>query len=740
MSEMPHQHASHSFSEVRGAICTTPMRILEMDCPTEEDLIRKRLGGVPEVRGVHFNLMQRVLTVEHTAGGLEKVLEALESIGFKPQLPDAQGKLQRLGGPRKARSWWPLGLAAFSALVAEMVQVFSGPAWVTLILSLLAISVSGVGTYRKGLTALVSRNLNINALMSIAVTGAVLLGQWPEAAMVMVLFVIAERIEAYSLDRARQSVADLMDVAPAEVNTVTEDGQLLGLLVDSVVPGQIVRVRPGERFGLDGIILAGHSQVNQAPITGESMPVEKKPGDTVFAGSINGMAELDYRVTAGADDTMLARIIHAVHEAQARKAPVQRFIDRFASIYTPAAVGVAVLVALVPPLLFGQPWVEWLYRALVLLVIACPCALVIATPVAVVSALGVAARHGVLVKGGRYLEQARHLKYLAVDKTGTLTTGNARLAAIVWPHAPDAAAEAAPASVTDSREQILARGLALAQRSDHPISQAIAAGLSEAVAASPHDAGLHGFEAVAGGGVQAVMDRTPYWLGSINWVSQQRGCPVLPADFLAALQNHRKSSATISVLAGADGTLVAFAVADTLRPDTVDRVGQWQAAGMHVVMLSGDHPDTVSAVAHEAGVDAFYGGLLPEDKIRHVERLCQQGLTGMVGDGINDAPALARADIGVAMGVAGTDVALETADVALMDDDLGKISWLVQLSRRTHRILIENIAVALGLKLVFLVLAVLGLATMWMAVFADVGASLIVLINSLRLLRDDGLQ
>lgn len=725
-------------SLVAGQTSTTSMRILEMDCPTEENLIRKRLQSVPDVLDVQFNLMQRVLTVQYTTGALDTVVQALRGIGFKPQLPDEHGKLDPSMPAQPSKPWWPLAIAGGCALFAEFIHAFTEYAALTLIASLVAIATSGLATYRKGLVAILERNLNINALMSIAVTGAVLLRQWPEAAMVMVLFAIAERIEAHSLDRARQSVADLMDVAPATVSVIQRDGTLASCPVADVQPGQMIRVRPGERIGLDGVVVAGHAEVDQAPITGESLMVEKAVGDTVFAGSINGMSELDFRVTQAAETTMLARIIHAVHDAQARKAPIQRFIDRFAKIYTPAAVGVAVLVAVVPPVLYGLPWADWLYRALVLLVIACPCALVIATPVAVVSALGLAARHGVLVKGGRYLEQARHLKYIALDKTGTLTTGQPRLVATIWPdHATGPQASIATEPEREStRQALLQLGLALAQRSDHPVSQAIAEGLSaKAGKTTAEITALQGFKAIPGGGVQAQGAHNTFWLGKGSWVAAQPGAPEFPTSFEQAMREHQKQGATVSVLAGSGGALVAFAVADGLRPGSEAVLSQWQRAGMHVVMLSGDHPDTVHAIAQQAGLAEAHGGLLPDDKIHHVDRLRQKGLTAMVGDGINDAPALAHADIGFAMGVAGTDVALETADVALMEDNLSKIGWFVRLSERTHRILVQNITVALGLKLLFLALAMLGLATMWMAVFADVGASLIVLANSLRLLR-----
>ncbi len=713
-------HVSPPTRDEQGMV-STPMRIMQMDCPTEEALIRKRLQGMEQVSDIQFNLMQRVLTVRHTPDGLEAVLDALRSIGFEAELPDDTGELEPSVVPR-ARPWWPLAVAGAFALLAELSHAFAVWPLAGFILAMAAIAISGLGIYRKGLTALATRNLNINALMSIAVTGAFILGQWPEAAMVMVLFVIAERIEARSLDQARQSVAELMDVAPASVTVVDAHGQGSTQPLSQVGIGSVVRAMPGERIGLDGVVTSGHGQVDQAPITGESRPQDKSPGDTVFAGSINGMVELEYRVTAGPNDTMLARIVHAVHDAQARKAPVQRFIDRFAQIYTPVACLIALLVAVVPPLVFGQPWYDWVYRALVLLVIACPCALVIATPVAVVSALGVAARHGVLVKGGRYLEQGRHLTRLAIDKTGTVTTGKPQLAHTLLAPGHD-------------EQAILALAAGLAMRSDHPVALAMAKGLQGRLHEYADALPIQHYEAVPGGGVHARYQSEQVFLGSPDWIAAQLPHVSLPEGWLPVIGAEQQQGGTVSILANSHGALAAFVVTDTLRPSSVQAIRQWNELGIQTLMLSGDHPDTVSAVASQAGITASHGGLLPQDKIAHVARLMEQGPTGMIGDGINDAPALAQADIGFAMGVAGSNVALETADVALMDDDLRKVSWFVGLARRTHSILVQNIALALGLKLLFLILAVMGLATMWMAVFADVGASLIVLANSLRLLR-----
>ncbi len=701
----------------------TPMRILQMDCPTEEGLIRARLKDMAQVHSLQFNLMQRVLTVDHSADGLEAVVAALRDIGFEPELPGASGTHAALAAP-PAKPWWPLAIAGALALVAELAHWFSAPTWLSLLTALAAIALSGTSTYRKGLVALRQRNLNINALMSIAVTGAVLLGQWPEAAMVMVLFAIAEAIEARSLDRARASVQRLMAVAPDAVSRRDADGHWVRVAAHSVAVGDVLRVLPGERIGLDGTVLSAHAEVNQAPITGESALVARTTGDAVFAGSINGMSEFEYRATAAADDTLLARIIHSVHDAQSRKAPLQRFVDRFAAVYTPIVCLLALAVAILPPLLALMAWRDAAYMALVLLVIACPCALVISTPVAIVSALGSAARQGILIKGGAYLEQGRHLQWLALDKTGTLTSGQPALLDAHVLVGQDAAAD------------VLALALALARRSDHPVSQAIAAGLSERLpdAAPSVLPALHGVQARPGQGTQALRDGRRVYLGHPDWVAGLPGQGSAAPAARTAIDAARARGHTVSVLADDRGVLALFVVADSLRSTARPAIADLHALGVRTVMLTGDNAATAQNIAQQAGVDRVRAGLLPQDKLDAVDALAREARVGMVGDGINDAPALARADIGFAMGVIGSDTALETADVALMDDDLRKLGRFIRLSRATHRILVQNISLALGIKAVFVIVTLLGLATLWMAVFADVGASLIVVANSLRLL------
>ncbi|KVK99970.1 heavy metal translocating P-type ATPase [Burkholderia ubonensis] len=712
LAPLPVSQATAS-GDVRSAF-----RIMQMDCPTEETLIRKKLGGMREVSALEFNLMQRMLTVEHAPGAQAAIAGAIRTLGMTPEAASADAPPPRARA-EPAKPWWPLALAGVAAIASEAASWAGLPSWLAAVLALGAVLACGITTYKKGWIALRNGNLNINALMSIAVTGAMAIGQWPEAAMVMVLFTIAELIEAKSLDRARNAIQGLMRLAPDTATVRDADGSWRTVEAAQVALGAIVRVKPGERIGLDGEVVGGRSTVNQAPITGESLPVEKAAGDPVFAGTINESGSFEYRVTAVASNTTLARIIHAVEEAQGAKAPTQRFVDQFARVYTPIVFAIALLVAVAPPLVAGGAWHEWIYRALVLLVIACPCALVISTPVTIVSGLAAAARRGILVKGGVYLEEGRKLAWLALDKTGTITHGK--------PVQTDFVLRAA--DVDAARVRHLAASLAA--RSDHPVSQAIAAA-ARAEDAAPF-ADVQDFEALVGRGVRGAIDGARYWLGNHRLVEELARCsPSLEAQ-LDALEREGKS---VVMLIDETRVLGVFAVADTIKDTSRAAIAELHALGIRTAMLTGDNPHTAQAIARQAGIDDARGNQLPEDKLAAVEELATSGAgaVGMVGDGINDAPALARADIGFAMGAMGTDAAIETADVALMDDDLRKIPAFVRLSRATHRVLVQNIGFALGVKLVFLGLTVAGLGTMWMAVFADAGASLIVVGNGLRLL------
>ncbi|MFN9528616.1 MAG: heavy metal translocating P-type ATPase [Pseudomonadaceae bacterium] len=722
--EHVHDHAGHNHEAVpqpadaalTGA-CNTRIRIEQMDCPTEERLIRDALGRLPGVAGLHFNLLQRVLTVSHDEGMLAQVLPAIRALGFTPQVENDRTAQQPAAAPAK-KPWWPLALAGGVATASEIVHFAGlGPDWLVALLAVAAILMCGLNTYKKGWIALKNRNLNINALMSIAVTGAVLIGQWPEAAMVMVLFTLAELIEARSLDRARNAIRGLMDLAPPRATVQQADGSWQEIDVQAVGLGAVVRVRPGERISLDGEVVGGSSTVNQAPITGESLPVEKRVGDAVFAGTINEAGSLEFRVSAAARDTTLARIIHAVEEAQGSRAPTQRFVDQFSRIYTPVVFAFALAVAVLPPLVIGGAWLDWVYRALVLLVVACPCALVISTPVTIVSGLAAAARKGILIKGGVYLENGRHLALLALDKTGTLTHGK--------PVQTDSL------HLLDVDEALHATWAAsLAARSDHPVSRALAQRAEEQGQAL-HD--VEDFEALPGRGSRGRIDGTLLFMGNHRLVEDLGLCSAQLEQRLEALERQGKS---VVVLCDEQRALMLFAVADTVRQTSREAVAELHELGVRTCMLSGDNAHTAAAIAEQVGVDEARGDLLPADKLAWVEARQAQGrVVGMVGDGINDAPALAKAEIGFAMGAAGTDTAIETADVALMDDDLRKIPAFVRLSRQTHAILVQNIVLALGIKAIFLALTLVGEATMWMAVFADMGVSLMVVFNGLRLLR-----
>ena len=697
---------------------TTKLSIAKMDCPTEETLIRNKLGTVAGVADLDFNLMQRTLSVRHANQVLPDVLVALQALGFEAQVVDTAEVASPSAAPvTTPTNWWPLGISLVTASAAEAVYwLHNGNHWSVVVLALVAVFTGGLSTYKKGWIALKNRNLNMNALMSIAVTGAMLIGHWPEAAMVMVLFALAEVIEAKSLDRARNAIRGLLDLTPEQATVQQADGTWREVGAKQITIGARVRVKPGERIALDGEVLEGRSAVNQAPITGESLPVEKSPGDSVFAGTINESGSFEYRVTALANNSTLARIIHAVEAAQGSRAPTQRFVDQFARWYTPVVFGVAIAVALLPPLFMGAAWLDWIYRALVLLVVACPCALVISTPVSIVSGLAAAARHGILIKGGVYLEEGRKLRWLALDKPGTITHGKpAQTDFVTWGNA----------LASDSRSI----AASLAARSDHPVSKAVAqAAQTDGVALLD----VAEFNALPGRGVQGQINGATYHLGNHRMLEELGQCTPELEQRIAALETAGK---TVVMLVGAKGVHGLFAVADTIKDSSKRAIAELHALGINTVMLTGDNPHTAQAIAAQAGIDRAQGNQLPDDKLREVEQLSRNGKVGMVGDGINDAPALARADIGFAMGAAGTDTAIETADVALMDDDLRKIPTFVRLSRATAQVLMQNIVLALGIKAVFLVLTFTGHATMWMAVFADMGASLLVVGNGLRLLR-----
>ncbi|WP_084155848.1 heavy metal translocating P-type ATPase [Halomonas halocynthiae] len=708
---------------------TLRLRIEEMCCPTEETVLRKALGSVSGVTALEFDLMGKVLSIHHHAADTDDIIRRITSTGMTPHPLDTQDEPSR---ETPTKRWGKLVIAGLMALAAELFDAFMpdtagvGAVIIAPALALSAIVMVGLPTWHKGWLAIRHRTLNINALMSVAVTGALLIGHWTEAAMVMVLFTLAERIEAHSLERARNAIRDLLGTAPTQARRQTAAGTWEDVDASEVKIGELVRVRAGERLALDGDIVRGQTTLNEAPITGESLPRDKGPGDPVFAGTLNQLGEMDYRATRQANDTTLARIIYSVEQAQASRAPTQRFIDRFAAIYTPLVFGIAVLTALAWPLLFTSSWVEGVYRALVLLVIACPCALVISTPVSVVSGLSAAARAGILIKGGRFLEQGHRLKWLALDKTGTLTRGEPVLNNWV-----------ALGTISDAQRVAIAQqAIALAGGSNHPVSLSIHQALSSASdnqstlsALQPQESQEH-----PGMGISARINGETLWLGNRRLREAQCASADM-SQVQAHIDSMQHNGASVVMLGNAHQVLALFAVRDPLRQTSVAAITALHQQGVKTLMLSGDNSNAVAAIAKEAGIDEARGELLPEDKLRAIKEHSHQGVTGMVGDGINDAPALASADIGFAMGVAGSDVAIETADVALMDDDLRKLPTFIRFSRATRQVLIQNIVFALGIKAVFMGLAFAGMATLWMAVFADMGASLLVVANGLRLLR-----
>lgn len=701
-------------------------RIPSMDCASEESEIRRALEPVAGIKSLSFKLGERSLRIDAEASAVEQAVAAIRRTGFAvepwPETPVAANGAAPVAEDHDhgSSSGLPRLLLALALATASELLSFFAPE--TLAFKILGLAIAGAAilfagfdVFKKGLTALLHGRLNINALMAVAVAGAFAIGQWPEAAMVMALYAIAELIEARAVDRARNAISGLLAMAPEDATVQQADGSWLSTPLASVQIGALARIRPGERVPLDGVVVEGNSAIDQAPVTGESMPVDKVPGDQVFAGTINQTGTLSFKVTAEASNSTLARIIHAVEQAQGSRAPTQRFVDRFAAFYTPSVFVLALAVAVLGPWLLGWTLLTGIYKALVLLVIACPCALVISTPVTVVSGLAAAARRGILIKGGVHLEQARLLKAIALDKTGTITEGKPRL--VDW--------SVLNTSIDQAKAEHIAA--ALAAQSDHPVSRAIAGALKSAKVS------VKDFSALAGRGVEAEIDGTVYVLGNHRLIEDRGQCS---PELEALLHQHEQAGRTVSLLASNAGALALFAVADTIKPSSKQAIAELSALGIQPVMLTGDNQATAEAIAHDAGLTEVRGNLLPEDKLTAIKDMqTRYGPTAMTGDGINDAPALAQADIGVAMGAAGTDIAMEAADVVVMNDDLRRIAETVQLSRKTHRVLWQNISLALGIKGVFLVLAVFGTATMWMAVFADMGASLLVVGNGLRLLR-----
>jgi Cd2+/Zn2+-exporting ATPase len=687
-------------------------RVSGLDCPSCAAPITRSLAALPDVAGVSVDVLKGEVrvTVGPKAPPREALVRAIRGTGFEVR-EDVRPVLSRPRGPLAA------AVVAGVALALGLALEWTGGPLVA-VRALLAAALVAGGWYvvPRGVRAIRGRAMDMHALMSVAAVGGVLVGEWAEAASALFLFAVARLLEEWAVGRARGAIAALMELAPAEATVIGPNGDRVVGVADVPVGG-LIRIRPGERVPLDGVVEAGWSALDESSITGESLPVDRGPGDAVFAGAINRHGALEVRTTALAGDTTLARILHKVEEAQASRAPVQSLVDRFARVYTPAVVGGAALVAILPAALGFGTFGDWVYRALTLLVIACPCALVISTPVTIVSTLAGAARAGVLIKGGAQLEALGQVTAVAFDKTGTLTEGRPVVTDVV------------SLSGADDLE-VLRLAMAVERHSEHPVARAIVAA-GEARGLQPRVAGE--FRALPGRGARAVVEGRTLMLGNRRLCDETGACQ---DGAHALMERFDRDGKTAMLLAAGQEPLGVIAVADAVRPAARATVQELSRAGLrHVVMLTGDSGHAAMRVAEEVGVNDVRTRLLPEDKHAAVRELEARGERVLVvGDGVNDAPALAAATVGVAMGAAGTHVALETADVALMGDDLSRLAPTIRRARAALGIIRQNIAFAVGVKALFLTLAVAGQATLWMAVAADMGASLAVIANGLRAL------
>lgn len=675
--------------------------IPSLDCPTEEKIIREALADLP-TQGLRFHLSTHELQVKAEASLKEEVIARLAAQGFSVEAPTQQPK----------RPYLRLGCAALFALAAELVHFTLAFPWLSAALALIAIALGGLSTYQAGWQALKQKQLNVNSLMTVAVTGAFLIGQWAEAAMVMVLFTLADHIEARTVDKARASISKLLSLAPAHA-LVLQENKWQTMAVGEIRPGMRIRVAPGERIALDGKVVEGHSTVDEAAFTGENLPVAKAPGDEVLAGTVNLTGSIVVQTSQASHQTALAKMTQLIEQAQEQQTPMARWIDQFASVYTPVVFALAIATVVLLPVFTQHTLLSAVYAALVLLVIACPCALVLAAPVTVSAGLTHGAREGILIKGGAYLEQGRRVSDLVFDKTGTLTLGLPKVIA------------------TQTEEaSFIPLGGALAHHSQHPVSQAIAA---------THATDTLTFAQVqdhVGGGISGEFEGEAYFLGNLPWILSQL---TLSADakqqWQARTQAWEEKGCSVSLLANSQRILVLYALQDTLRPQAKDSITALRLGGKNLYILTGDNAHSAKQVAQAVGIDTALHRQTPEQKATFISQRQQEGkVVAMVGDGINDGLALAQANIGISLGQAGTDVAREAADVMLMDNSLSKLPYFFALSKRTHALVVQNISLAVGVKALVLVLALLGISHMWMAVLADVGVSLLVVANGLRAL------
>lgn len=682
-----------------------------MDCAAK---FEKNVAALPGVTRASLNATVGKLTVE---GAVD--LEAIRREGKKENYTIIPNHEQQAEQAKPKRDWELIRVvaAAVALLSGYITERAGGSSAIFIPLYVVSMAVGGWGNFRKAFYSLPRLDFNMSVLMSMAVIGAMAIGQWEEGAVVAFLYSVSEMLEAWTMERARQSIRQLMDIAPKVARILRPTGEV-DVPVEEIQVGDVMIIRPGEKIAMDGRIIKGESAINQAAITGESVPVEKGPGDEVFAGTLNTHGSLEVEVTKLVQDTTIAKIIHLVEEAQAKRAPSQAFVERFAAIYTPIVLVLAAGIALVPPLLLGYDWGPWIYRGLALLVVSCPCALVVSTPVAIVSAIGNAARNGVLIKGGIYLEEAGSLTAIAFDKTGTLTKGEPAVTDVI-PLGPR------------SEQELLQIAAALEVRSEHPLALAIvrAAEARDLLWTPTED-----FSAITGRGAQGTVNGQTVYIGSLR-LFEELGISTNPvAGQVRRLQEEGK---TAMVVGTPQGFLGIIAVADEVRETSKAALAALKRAGIqHTIMLTGDNEATARAMAARVGVDEFRAELLPQDKVTSIQALLKQyGKVAMVGDGINDAPALATATVGIAMGGAGTDTALETADIALMADDLTKLPFTISLSRAALRIIRQNITFSLVIKVIAVLAVFPGWLTLWLAILGDMGASVLVTLNGIRLLR-----
>ncbi|MGG0539943.1 heavy metal translocating P-type ATPase [Priestia aryabhattai] len=683
-----------------------------MDCAACANTIVNHLKTVPAVKDVRVNFSTGKAQIEHD-NEADDIIKEVSKAGYTATLVTSSRQ------PAESRHHkGKNGPIIFSGILIALGFIGSHTgiaSYMTTVLYAIAMIVSGYKPAKSAYYGIKSRSLDMNVLMTVAALGAAVIGEWLEGATVVWLFALGVALQTRSIEQTRNSIRGLMDLAPSEA-WVKENGQLIKKAAEDISIGSTIVVKPGDRIPLDGEIINGESSINQAPITGESIPVDKVMGDAVYAGTINESGSLEIKVTKLVEDTTIAKIIHLVEEAQEKKAPTQAFVDKFATIYTPIVFILALFIMVIPPL-FDGAWSEWFYKGLELLVVACPCALVISTPVAIVSAIGNAAKNGVLIKGGTFLEKAGAINAIAFDKTGTLTEGKPAVSEVV--------------SLAAEENQLLAITKTLEDYSNHPIARAIVDYTAEKKVVSLQGSN---FKILTGKGVQATIQDTVYYAGNAKLFSDL-GTPLTHCwSQIEKLQNEGK---TIIIVGTAKSVLGIISVADTIRHTTISALESLKQNGMQqIVMLTGDNEGTAKIIASQSRVDRYFADLLPEDKVKAIQQLQHEGYqTAMVGDGINDAPALATADLGIAMGGAGTDTAMETADIVLMADNLEKLPHTMKLSRKALAVIKQNIWFSIIVKVIALAFIFPGWLTLWIAVLSDTGAALLVILNSLRLLK-----